>query len=663
MALDKIGVNSLVAVNSWIGIINGNMQGTSRTAYKPTRLSITDGLGQLYTTTDAYVPASTMSVQATTMEWGQGSIVNSESSAHFAIQGEGFFVLADDAGRYFLTRDGEFHWTSEGYLANSAGLKVVSSGQGFIRKDPTDRSDIFSIDGYSKELTKYGDKAFLLVSAANRDGLLMSQYGSTVFQLDGDLPLRIKNDFSTTTDGLTYIYDDPYVLPAVNDPGWVPFVAVPPPNYSSDFSINFGVNGTFNFNAFNPLGVGVDFNPNPVAAGNTISHIVAAINAYGATVGGRVSAVYEPVQDRLIIRNEQTAPGANTQIVFGGANGQAMRNFFKFGFNQASSNDQDLNANGVLETVLRSYEDIDNSTNAQFDSLDVGNAPGPGVFYPISGPETSIGLYSEPAVRYDHDKVNGFVRARNTSGSAGMVVGESRATSEFELELDVKVSNNGGSTILIGLGQDDPHNLNSGGFGIVYDPVAGTVRLLQYPRGYTFNGQAKTPFQIAPPAGTLPMAAIAVADGGAGVPLAGNTARLVVTLNADKVLTFSVNGTLQTFDLGGAGTDISGYVSVRNDFNNLEIHGMVADLKGKYNHLRAGDIFSVNQTNFAAVEVKNAWQERQRSRIAQASLETSTASLTEYVPMLGLAQKVFAAISKIISTHNAVVDDINSLFR
>ncbi len=114
MALDKIGVNSLVAVNSWIGIINGNMQGTSRTAYKPTRMSITDGLGQLYTTTDTYVPPSTMSVQATSMEWGQGSIVNSESSAHFAIQGEGFFVLADNAGRDFVSRDCVFDLSSVG---------------------------------------------------------------------------------------------------------------------------------------------------------------------------------------------------------------------------------------------------------------------------------------------------------------------------------------------------------------------------------------------------------------------------------------------------------------------------------------------------------------------------------------------------------------------
>jgi flagellar basal body rod protein FlgG len=662
MGLDKVGVNSLLAVNSWIGIINGNMQGTSRTGYKPVRASLTDGLGQLYTVSNNInFPLSTLNVQATTTEWGQGSIINSEQSSHFAIQGEGFFVLADKSGRYYLSRDGEFHWDQDGYLANSAGLKVVSAGQGFIRKDYTDRSDTFSVDAYSKELLKYGDKTLLLVSVANRDGLLMSQYGSTVYQVDGDLPLRTQNNFEATTDGLTYIYDDPGILTSVNDPGWQPFLAVPPPGYSSDFSVDFGVNGTFNFNAFNPLGIGTDFNANA----NTIPHIVAAINAFGATVGNRVSAVYDEVQDRLIIRNEQLAPGNNTQIVFGGANGDAMRKFFKFGFNQASNPIEDLNANGALETVLRSYEDIDNSTNAKFDDLDISSAAL--AIYPLA--TTSLAAYSAPQAVYTHDKVNGFISSRNvnatSAGYAGMVVSESRATSEFELQMDVKVSNDVGSQVIIGFGQKDPHALQSGGFSLVYNPVAGTVQVFQQPNGY--NPPAlKVPVQIAPPnppGGSLPMAAIALPATAAGVPLVGNTARMVVTLSAEKILTFSVNGSLQTFDLGGAGRDISGYLSVRNGFNNLEVHDMVVDLKGKYNQLRAGDLFSVSQTNYASADIKNAWQERQRSSIVQAGLESSTASLTEYIPMLALAQKVFSAISKIISTHNNVVDDINSLFR
>ncbi|PIQ23555.1 hypothetical protein COW36_13870 [bacterium (Candidatus Blackallbacteria) CG17_big_fil_post_rev_8_21_14_2_50_48_46] len=645
MSLDKIGVNSLLAVNSWIGMINSNMEGTSRTGFKPTRISLSDGLGQLTTTNKVLdAPPSTLSVQATTIEWGQGSIVNSESSSHFAIQGEGFFVLADNFGRYFLSRDGEFHWDQNGFLVNSAGLKVVSSGEEFIRKDVSDRSDIFSVDGYSKELLKHGDKSFMLVSVANRDGLLMSQYGSTVFQVDGDLPLRVQNSFESTTDGVTYIYDDPDILASVNDPN---FVTVPPSpvGTNTDFSIDLGVNGLFNFNLFNPLGVGTQFNPTT----NSIDHIVTAINAYGATVGGRVSAYFDQVADHLVIRNEQIAVGDNTNIILGGANGNALRRFFQIDFNKASNPINDTNGNGVLETLLESGRDIDNSTNAKFDVLDIG-----GGTYTTAMP---ISQLITPVPTYFHDKVNGFIRSQNITGSAGMVLGESRQTTQFEMEMNVKVSNEAGSQIVIGFGQKDSHDLRSGGFSLRYDPVAGTVRLFQQADGY--NPPA-TSFQIA---GPVAMPVIATVGSGAALSALPNTARIAVSLSAEKVVTFSVNGTLATFDLGGAGDDLSGYLSVRNQFNELQVHDMTFDLKGKYNQLRAGDLFSVGVLKNAAVEIKNLWQERQSSRVVQSSLETSTASLTEYVPMLGLAQKVFAAISKIISTHNAIVDDINTLFR
>lgn len=634
MALDKIGVNSLLAVNSWIGLINANMQGTSRTGYKPSRISLTDGLGQLYTTrTNLEIPPSTLKVQATTLEWGQGSIVNSESSSHFAIQGEGFFVLTDKAHRIYLTRDGEFHWDGEGYLTNSAGLRVLSNGQDFIRRDPTDTSDIFSPDGYSKELLRYGDKALMLVSVANRDGLLMSQYGSTIFQLDGDLPLRLKNDFRTTMDGLTFIYDDPDILAAVQDPG---FITVPPapPGTNTDFSIDFGVNGVFTFSGFD-------------ANTHTINDIVSAINTYGAGVGGRVSASYDDVLDRLIIRNEQTAPGDNTQIVFGGPNGTAIRKFFKFGFNQPSNPIEDLDGDSVLETVLRSYEDIDYSSQTGYNLLDIG----PMNPYNLTTPLAAL---ASPVPTYVHDKSNGFVQSLSLQGNAGMAIAESRATAEFEVEMDVKVSNEAGSELIFGFGQQNPRQLSSGGFSLRYNPVSGNVDLYQQANGY---GPGTTSVLI----GSASLPGIAtVGSGGLGaVP----TRRLVFRLDANKIFTVSVNGTAVSFDLGGSGADINGHLSIRNSSNELQIHSLTFDLKGKYNPARAGDVFSVSMLDTASVEIKNAWQERQRSRLVQSALETSTASLTEYVPMLGLAQKVFAAISKIISTHNAIIDDINTLFR
>lgn len=653
MALDKIGVNSLLAVNSWIGLINANMQGTSRTGFKPTRISLTDGLGQLYTTkTDLEIPPSTLTVQATSMEWGQGSIVNSESSSHFAIQGEGFFVLTDKAHRIYLTRDGEFHWDGEGYLTNSAGLRVLSNGQDFIRRDPTDVSDAFSPDGYSKELLRYGDKGLMLVSVANRDGLLMSQYGSTVFQLDGDLPLRLQNNFETTTDGLTFIYDDPDILAAVRDPGFVPFVAAPPPGYSSDFSIDFGVNGLMNFRDYNPLAGGpfpsatpLDFDP----AINTIDDIVQAINNYGATVaGGRVTASYDDGQDRLIISNEQVAPGDNTHIVFGGANGQALREFFKFGFNKPSNPIDDLDADNALETVLRSFDDIDYSTQTGYDVLDIDPL---NLIYNLTTPLATL---ARPVPTYFHDKNNAFVQSISLNGNAGMTIGEGRTTSEFEVEMDVKVSNDAGSQLVFAFGQKDAQNLSSGGFSLRYDPVSGTVEMWQQANGYDASANS-----VLIGTSTLPIIATQP-SGGLG---AVSTTRLAFRLDSDKIFSVSVNGTVVNFNLGGAGADIGGHLSIRNSFNELQIHSLNFDMKGKYNPMRAGDLFSVGIPNTASVEIKNAWQERQRSRVVQAALETSTASLTEYVPMLGLAQKVFAAISKIISTHNALVDDINTLFR
>ena len=320
-SLGAQGVNSLLAVNSWIGVINGNLQGASRTAYKTVRASMFDAPANNYLGLRIEIPPSTLNIQATSIEWAQGSIVNSNFSSHFAIQGQGFFVVADPLGKYYLSRDGEFHWDGNGYLVNSSGLRVLSSGQDFIRRsNQFDRSDGFSPDGESQELFRYGDKSFLIVDVANRDGLVMSRYGSTILEFDGSLPLRVQNDFASSSDGLTFIYNDPkqltYVERRDNVPPFISFGA----GIDSDFSINLGGNGLFNFRDFNPLGVGVDFDPDI----NTIQDVEDAINAYSAANNIGLTAKYDVAEDRFKIVNI-TAPkiqdpgfiGGNFAIDFG----------------------------------------------------------------------------------------------------------------------------------------------------------------------------------------------------------------------------------------------------------------------------------------------------------------------------------------------------------
>ena len=198
MALDRIGVNSLLAVNEWIGVINANLQSSSRTGYKTTRANMTDGRG-INPIPDVFnAPPSTLTLSTTTVEWGQGTIVNSTEKTHFAIKGEGFFILQDRNGKYYASRDGEFHWSGDGYLVNSAGLRVISTGQDYIRLGQLDRSDDFRLTGESVELDKYGNKTIMIADFGNLQGLRMSRYGSTVFEVNGNLPSRLQNDFTST---------------------------------------------------------------------------------------------------------------------------------------------------------------------------------------------------------------------------------------------------------------------------------------------------------------------------------------------------------------------------------------------------------------------------------------------------------------------------------
>lgn len=658
MSLDKVGVNSLLAVNSWIGMINSNMQGSSRTGFKTTRISFSDGLGVNRVSDELSIPPSTLSVQGTTIEWGQGSVINSNEATHFAIQGEGFFVLHEEnSGKFFLSRDGEFHWTQDGYLVNSAGLKVVSSGHDYIRLGDGD-DDFFDPDGNSRQLNYYGNKSLLLVDVANRDGLRMSQYGSTVFEIDGGVTTRLKNDFSKTTDGLSFMYDDPLLMPIVDNPG---FIALPLPANSpypdTDFEIDFGDNGTFDFSTYH----GADFD----YSADSIQDIVNAINAFGATVGNRVSATYDVDRDRLILENAVLSGGDNS-VGFGGTNGSAVSRFFRMPNNDGVIDE--VESGGLDINIVTSSRDIDNSAQAEFN--DVGFAGSPP--YPALPVNTPIGtllkrLDDVSFPRYNHDLAAGLVRSE-TFDKAGMAVGQSTSTEQFDMVFDARISDN--NLLIIGMGQNDPDNLQSGGFSIVYNPNTGQVRLFQQPNGYAAT-------DVPVPVGTTQIVnTSATAATLTGIPLAGNTHRFAVSMGRNAQLTFSVDGgAVATFDLSGAGQDLGGHISLRNQYigpsatdlttdppASFEVSNLYVDFKQSLNATTAGEMVPVSIPPYSTVD-QGEYVNRPRSRIIQSALESSTASLTEYIPMLSLAQKVFSAISKIISTHNAVVDDMNTLLR
>jgi flagellar hook protein FlgE len=55
----------------------------------------------------------------------QGNLQGTTSSTDLAIQGKGFFLVADSSGAKFLTRAGSFIQDNSGNLVNAAGFKLL----------------------------------------------------------------------------------------------------------------------------------------------------------------------------------------------------------------------------------------------------------------------------------------------------------------------------------------------------------------------------------------------------------------------------------------------------------------------------------------------------------------------------------------------------------
>jgi len=786
--LGQIGVQGMVAVNSWIGVINGNMIGASRTAYKAVRPVMLDSISTGNVGDRIQIPSATLRLQATSFEWNQGAVVKSNYSSHFAIQGQGFFVVADNFGRYYLTRDGEFHWDGNGYLVNSAGMRVVSSGQDFIRYSPGDESDMFHVDGQSRDLARYGDKSFLIVDVANRNGLRMSRYGSTIFEVDGKLPLRVVNDFSNTTDGLTFLYRDPKQLTYVDLPAAI--FTLPAPGIDSDFEIDFGggnaVTGPFSFFAqtgtefnaathtiqdvvnaveayalANQLDIRINFdhttdrlmienvpepkvnNPN-FSLGNfaidfgdngyfvyhdfqpgrvTIQNIVDRINQFAAQNGVNIVASFDSVTDTFTLTNtvgvgdnsirfdgvngpaladffnlnivtastgagalpiasateidrfplDTAVPSADitandvtntfladlikppSYIRFGGTNGTALERFFKLDYARA-----DIafgNGNTFVGTRMESREDIDNSSildsaDPNRHSLDIAQADlntKPFLEY-LTTSDTTYPLpdFAGPPANYSHNKSTGQVISDAGAIGHGMIaIGQAQKTDAFEVVLDYETS----SEILeFHFGYQRQESIDSNGFSVYYNTITGTVEL--YKRG---NNPNDVPVLMASaPAGSLPNS------------LNRPNSRLVATWSKNGDFTLSINGSAPVIfsaqaDFNSAAS--AGHLSIGHQAGSLILNHLYADFKAAYNTGATGQLVSMGNVPYAAYEVNPSARHNGGLGIVQAALESSTSSLTEYLPLLSLAQKVFSSLSKVISTSIALQDDINSLLR
>ncbi|MFN4150239.1 MAG: flagellar hook-basal body complex protein, partial [Candidatus Sericytochromatia bacterium] len=148
--LGLAGLTSLSAINQWISTINTNLTNSKRTGYKETRVHLSAGfeekIGVQFGTLNRQIstPSAYFQIEKTQiLDYEQGLLTPTGNKSDFALNGKGYFVVEDEDGRRYATRDGEFHFNNQGYLVSAKGLKVLSTGQDYIR---VPSSEIFLVD-------------------------------------------------------------------------------------------------------------------------------------------------------------------------------------------------------------------------------------------------------------------------------------------------------------------------------------------------------------------------------------------------------------------------------------------------------------------------------------------------------------------------------------
>lgn len=117
-----------------------------------------------------------LEITETNISFEKGTLDPAFSPTALAINGEGFFVLAENlnpGARLFLSRNGEFRYDAQGRLINNNGLFVVG-GRGRFTDPPTPIRNPGDGSVVLPEVT--------LATVPNRARLAISGYGSVVYQ-------------------------------------------------------------------------------------------------------------------------------------------------------------------------------------------------------------------------------------------------------------------------------------------------------------------------------------------------------------------------------------------------------------------------------------------------------------------------------------------------
>ena len=198
VSYDLNALSGINAASSGLGVISNNLANAQSVGFKGSRAEFSDLFSGSQNS-----PGNGVRVAAITQDFSQGTINGTGRELDMAIDGEGFFVLADNTGKYdnVYTRNGSFKLDKDGFLTAQEGNQV----QGYLLNESlsTETKPVFQTTLSSIDL-----------DALNREPRATDEMSFDI-NLDGQ---ELNNTDPTDTNGATNSLGTTLNLQALIDP-------------------------------------------------------------------------------------------------------------------------------------------------------------------------------------------------------------------------------------------------------------------------------------------------------------------------------------------------------------------------------------------------------------------------------------------------------------
>ena len=186
------GLSGLSAYASALNVVGNNLANINTPGFKASAINFYDIVTRTFGGIAANGAGNPMQIGLGIFPaevagiFSQGSIQVTQEGTNVAIEGNGFFIVSDDASSRYYTRNGAFSFDDSGYLIDSNGNYVM----GYTQKDPT-----------TGQIVASGELSRIFLPA----NTVSSPSETTMFQVFMNLDNRV--DPGTTATASVVVYD------------------------------------------------------------------------------------------------------------------------------------------------------------------------------------------------------------------------------------------------------------------------------------------------------------------------------------------------------------------------------------------------------------------------------------------------------------------------